>query len=180
MLTTPLHLTVLVASTRPGRFGPTVASWFARRARSRGDLAVEVLDLADVEVPSSGFAASIAGADAVVVVTPEYNHSFPGPLKTAVDSLRAEWSAKPVAFVSYGGISGGLRAVEALRGVFAELHAVTVRETVSFSFAWERFDGAGELKDPAAVEGATTRLLDQLTWWATTLRAGRASRAYAA
>ncbi len=70
-----------------------------------------------------------------VVVTPEYNHSFPGPLKAAIDRHVTPWQAKPVGFVSYGGISGGLRAVEHLRQVFAELHAVTVRETVSFIWA---------------------------------------------
>lgn len=84
----------------------------------------------------------IAAADAVLIVTPEYNHSFPGPLKTSIDSLRDEWKAKPVGFVSYGGIGGGLRAVEALRLVFAELHAVTVRDTVSFHNPWSRFEQA--------------------------------------
>ncbi|RBY79352.1 NADPH-dependent FMN reductase [Blastococcus sp. TF02-09] len=176
----PLRLAVLVASTRPGRFGPTVASWFTGEAACRADLAVDVVDLAALDVPGEDFATAIAGADAVVVVTPEYNHSFPGPLKAAVDSLRAEWFAKPIGFVSYGGISGGLRAVEALRLVFAELHAVTVRETVSFPLAWECFDGDGAVKDPDAVTVAAARLLDQLTWWAVALRAGRANRAYPA
>ena len=180
MTDAPLRLAVLVGSIRPGRFGPTVAAWFASQARQRQALTVDVLDLADLEIPGAGFAAAIAGADAVVVVTPEYNHSFPGPLKTAVDSLRSEWFAKPVAFVSYGGISGGLRAVEALRLVFAELHAVTVRETVSFPLACEQFDGDGLRKDPAAATEAATRLLEQLSWWASTLRTGRASRAYVA
>jgi NAD(P)H-dependent FMN reductase len=139
-----------------------------------------VVDLAGVQVPDERFAASIAAAGAVVVVTPEYNRSFPGPLKAAVDSLRGEWAAKPVGFVSYGGISGGLRAVEALRLVFAELHAVTIRDTVSFALAWQQFDGSGAPKEPVAVNAAAGRLLDQLTWWAVTLRAGRDRRAYVA
>lgn len=174
-----LHLTVLIGSTRPGRFGPTVAHWFARQAALRPDLHVDVLDLAEIDPSDPAFAAAVDATDAVVVVTPEYNHSFPGPLKTAIDSLRSEWFTKPVGFVAYGGISGGLRAVEALRLVFAELHATTVRDTVSFALAWERFDGQGEPKDPAANEAAA-RMLDQLTWWAATLRTGRATRAYAA
>jgi hypothetical protein len=74
----------------------------------------------------------IDAADAFVVVTPEYNHSYPASLKHAIDMAHGEWNTKPVAFVSYGGISGGLRAVEALRLVFAELHATTIRDTVSF------------------------------------------------
>jgi NADPH-dependent FMN reductase len=62
----------------------------------------------------------IAAAEAFVVVTPEYNHGYPAPLKALIDSSGAEWYAKPIAFVSYGGISGGLRAVEQLRLVFGE------------------------------------------------------------
>ncbi len=175
----PYRLAVIVGSTREGRFGPTVADWFADLARTRPGTSVDVLDLAGLPIPSEDFAASIGAADAVVVVTPEYNHSFPGPLKTAIDSVRDEWFAKPIAFVSYGGISGGLRAVEPLRGVFAELHAVTIRETVSFAMAWSQFDGEGQPKEPELVESAGHRLLDQLAWWAITLRAGRAALPYA-
>ncbi|MBA3745847.1 NADPH-dependent FMN reductase [Sporichthya sp.] len=159
----PYRLAVIVGSTREGRFSPTVAAWFTDLARTRPDLVVEVVDLVDTPGPGAEFTAAIGRADAVVVVTPEYNHSFPGPLKTAIDSVRGEWFAKPVGFVSHGGISGGLRAVEPLRGVFAELHAVTIRETVSFAMAWEAFDGDGQPKDPQAGEAAH-RLLDQLAW----------------
>ncbi len=68
----------------------------------------------------------------VVVVTPEYNHGYPASLKQAIDIPHAEWQRKAVGFVSYGGLAGGMRAVEQLRQVFAELHCTTVRETVSF------------------------------------------------
>lgn len=88
---------------------------------------LDVIDLADTRVPSAELADRIGAADAFVVVTPEYNHSYPGPLH-AIDSVGEQWRAKPVGFVSYGGVSGGLRAVEPLRVVFAELHAVTIRE----------------------------------------------------
>jgi NAD(P)H-dependent FMN reductase len=175
-----VRIAVVIGSTREGRFGPTVARWFAEFARQRPDLEVDVVDLLEPGVPGPRFAAAIGAADGVVIVTPEYNHSFPGPLKTAIDSLGREWHAKPVGFVSYGGISGGLRAVEPLRGVFAELHSVTIRETVSFAGAAQAFDGDGNPKDAPAVEGAASRLLDQLTWWAQTLRTGRAARPYAA
>lgn len=173
-----LRLLVLIGSTRPGRFGPVVAGWFAAHARRRGDFVVEVVDLADLAIPSDVLRAAVDAADAVVIVTPEYNHSFPGPLKTAIDSLRPEWHAKPVGFVSYGGISGGLRAVEALRPVFAELHAVTVRETVSVAWAWNCFDAGGVPHDQPALAAAADRLLDQLGWWAVAVRAGRDIRAY--
>lgn len=173
-----LRLAVIVASIRPGRFGPTVASWFATQAEARDDIDLDVVDLADA-TDQDEFAERIGRADAIVVVTPEYNHGYPGPLKTAIDSAGAEWHAKPIGFVSYGGMSGGLRAVEQLRAVFAELHAVTVRETVSFHGAWSAFDEAGAPLDAGGTSAAATTLLDQLTWWASALREARLVRPYA-
>ncbi|GAB3832488.1 hypothetical protein GCM10027610_024720 [Dactylosporangium cerinum] len=73
----------------------------------------------------------LTAADAFVVVTPEYNRSFPAPLKTAIDWFYEEWHAKPVTFVSYGRESGGLHATAQLRQVFNELQTVTMRNTVS-------------------------------------------------
>ncbi len=180
MTASPLYVSVIIASTREGRLGPTVANWFVKQVSARDDMKVDVLDLAGMAIPSRDFADSIAAADAVIVVVPEYNHSFPGALKTAIDSLRPEWRAKPVAFVTYGGISGGLRAAEALRLVFAELDAVTIRHTVSFASAWDRFDEAGDAKEAPEAEAAARRLLDQLAWWATALRSGRESRPFVA
>ena len=81
-------------------------------------------------------------------------------------------------FVSYGGMSGGLRAVEALRPVFAELHAVTIRDTVSFHQAWLQFDGAGQPVRPEECNRAATTLLDQLSWWGRALRDARATSPY--
>lgn len=171
-----MRLVVIVGSTRQGRFGPTVAAWFAGHARGRADLTVEVVDLAEGE-PDGGI---LTAADMFVVVTPEYNHSFPGPLKTAIDRYVTPWQAKPVGFVSYGGISGGLRAVEHLRQVFAELHAVTVRETVSFVWAPGRFDAGGSPIDPGPCGAAADRLLDQLAWWGRALAAARRAHPYGA
>ncbi|ASO20450.1 NAD(P)H-dependent FMN reductase [Actinoalloteichus hoggarensis] len=173
----PLRLAVIIGSVRAGRFGPTITRWVTGQALRRRATTVDVVDLADTAA-APRFAERIDAADAVVLVTPEYNHGYPGPVKVAVDSLREEWHTKPVAFVSYGGISGGLRAVEQLRQVFAELHAVTVRETVSFHNAGERFDADGELRDPDTARHAAHRMFDQLDWWATALRRGRAARPY--
>ena len=120
--------------------------------------------------------ARLASADAFVVVTPEYNHGYPGALKLLIDSASREWHAKPVAFVSYGGISGGLRAVEQLRLVFAELHATTIRDSVSFANVWELFNSAGQ--PPPSAHKAMSALLRQLSWWAHALRDAREAGAY--
>lgn len=190
--TTPIRLAVVVASTRDGRFGPTVTSWFTGLAGKRDDLDVDVVDLVDTPVPytmgwgdptpedAALFAAvtpRMAAADAFVVVTPEYNHSFPAPLKNLIDQHYVEWQAKPIGFVAYGGLAGGLRAVEQLRQVFAELHAVTVRDTVSFHGAAGTFDGETP-RDPEGCGNAAKTMLDQVVWWARALRAAKAAHPY--
>ncbi|MEW9528622.1 NADPH-dependent FMN reductase [Microbispora sp. NPDC049125] len=192
-----LRIAVIIASVREGRFGPVVADWFVSRARTHGGIEIDLIDLATVALPMalprrggpvSAEAATalepltprMDAADGFVVVTPEYNHSYPASLKNLVDWHFTQWQAKPVAFVSYGGISGGLRAVEHLRHVFAELHAVTVRDTVSFHGAWERFEEDGRPKDPEAVDAAAKTMLDQLAWWALSLRESREKRPYTA
>ncbi|MET1075549.1 MAG: NAD(P)H-dependent oxidoreductase [Umezawaea sp.] len=193
-MTTPLRLAIIASSTRDGRFGPTVASWFTDLARLRADLDVAVVDLAETPLPATmsgtpsaedaallgAVTPTLEAADAFVVVTPEYNHSYPASLKNAIDWHFTPWRAKPVGFVSYGGVSGGLRAVEHLRQVFAELHAVTIRDTVSFHGAGALFDGDGKPKEPEGCGRAADVLLDQLVWWGDALRAARAKNPYAA
>ncbi|MFE1593719.1 NADPH-dependent FMN reductase [Nocardia sp. NPDC058705] len=185
----PLRLAVVIGSTREGRFGPTVANWFVRQAALRDTLTVDIVDTRDIELPHAFGAVTdhpsvaaatekLSNADAFVVVTPEYNHSYPGSLKNLIDTHHAEWQAKPVGFVSYGGISGGLRAVEHLRPVFAELHAVTVRDSVAFPNPWGRFDAAGELTAPDGADGAAATMLDQLSWWGEALRTARLAQPY--
>jgi len=171
---TLLRLAVIIGSTRKGRFAPTVAKWFAGAALGRGDMTVDLIDLAEAELPDmlsstpgpevAALTARLANADAFVVVTPEYNHSFPAPLKTAIDWHSREWKAKPIGFVSYGGRSGGLRAVEQLRQVFAELHGVTVRDSVSFHDVWSQFGQDGR-PNHSGCEAAAQTMLDQLAWW---------------
>lgn len=187
----PLHVTVVIGSNRHGRFGPVVADWLLDRARSRDDLSVQVVDVAETDLPTT-FARSsqaatalgsvtpkLAAADAFIVLTPEYNHSYPAGLKNLIDWHFAEWRAKPVALVSNGGVSGGLRAVEHLRQVFAELHAVTLRDTVSFHNAGASFDDEGRLLDPSAPDAVAKTMLDQLVWWGLALREARERRPYA-
>ena len=193
-MTKPLRLAIIVSSTRDGRFGPVVASWFTKLAEGRAEFEVSVVDLAETPLPArmtrnptpdeaAQFAAvtpRFAEADAFVVVTPEYNHSYPAALKNAIDWHFTQWRAKPIGFVSYGGISGGLRAVEHLRQVFAELHAVTVRDTVSFHNAGGLFDGDGVPKEPEGCGRAAEVMLDQLAWWGRALRDANARTPYAA
>lgn len=184
----PLRIAVIIASTRTGRFGETVARWFVNRAEGDDGLTLDLIDLCDIQLPDNlehtadvaAFTARIDAADAFVVVTPEYNHGYPAALKRAIDAVRAEWQAKPVGFVSYGGLAGGLRAVEQLRQVFAELHAVGIRETVSFHLAHDQFDGDGRLADPRTADTAAATLLRHLTWWGRSLRAARTALPYPA
>jgi NAD(P)H-dependent FMN reductase len=188
----PVRVAVVVGSNREGRFGPVVAEWLLGRVRERTDLVPEVVDVADVRLPTAlthspsaeasaalaGVTPALAAADAFVVLTPEYNHSFPAALKNLIDWHYTEWRAKPVALVSYGGLAGGLRASEHLRQVFAELHAVTVRDTVSFHNASAAFDEEGALRDPAPATAAAKLMLDQLVWWARSLREAKERRPY--
>ncbi|GAB2833316.1 NAD(P)H-dependent oxidoreductase [Actinocorallia aurea] len=193
-----LRLVVIVGSVRGGRLGGTVAEWFTGRVAEFGGFDVDVVDLAQVDLPlawpahgedppaevravSEPLAARLDRADAFVVVTPEYNHSYPAALKNLIDWHGRQWYAKPVGVVSYGGLSGGLRATEHLRAVFAELHAVTVRDTVSFHGAWSHWDPSGTWpKDSAACDAAAKTLLTQLAWWAGALRSAKAAAPYPA
>ncbi|WP_329554996.1 NAD(P)H-dependent oxidoreductase [Streptomyces sp. NBC_00696] len=185
----PLNVTVVIGSNRHGRFGPVVADWLLTHVRDHPDLSLQVVDVADTgHLPTTlaptpeattalaGITPKLASADAFVVLTPEYNHSFPAGLKNLIDWHFTEWRAKPVALVSYGGLAGGLRAVEHLRQVFAELHAVTVRDTVSFHNAGASFDDEGRLKDATAPDAAAKAMLDQLVWWGRALRDARQVR----
>ena len=180
-----VRLSVVTASVRAGRLGPVVTGWFRDRLRERDDVSVDEIDLAALDLPTgldgSGDTAEylerIARADGFVIVTPEYNHGYPGSLKTAIDTALDEWKIKPAGFVSYGGLGGGLRAVEQLRTVFAELQVVTTRRTVSISDAEDRFDDRGRLTRPDRLDAAATSMIDELTWWAHHLRRIRLSPA---
>ena len=191
-------LVIIVGSVREGRFGPVVASWVAEQARVHGGFNVEVVDLADIEIPLSLPAAppKFAGdsyprpeamapltsrleeAEAFILVTPEYNHSYPASLKAAIDWHFTQWTAKPVAFVSYGGAAGGRHAVLHLENVLTELHAVTIRDGLAFPNYFTVWQD-GQPLDPEAPGYAKT-LLDQLAWWAAALSAARDASPYPA
>jgi NAD(P)H-dependent FMN reductase len=175
-----LRVAVIIGSTREGRVGDRVAGWFAGVARGRGDVLVDLVDLACFDFPArlpqqattemDRFAAAVGQADGFVVVTPEYNRGFPAPLKQAIDCAYDEWHAKPVGFVCYGCGSRGQHAAVALRGIFAELHTVTVRDEVAVDLM--------EAEPGPAHEQAAQVLLDELVWWGDALRTARAARPY--
>jgi NAD(P)H-dependent FMN reductase len=185
-----IRLAVVIGSTRKNRIGEKIATWFAGIAHGHGDFEVDVVDLGSMELPvnmagdPSGdvekLRERIAAADAYVIVTPEYNHGYPAMLKLAIDLIYAEWQAKPVGFVSYGGMSGGLRAVEQLRQIFAEMHAVTIRDVVSLHGVFAMFDEGGNFEPRPGSQAASEKLLDQLVWWATSLRLARRTMPYVA
>jgi NAD(P)H-dependent FMN reductase len=175
-----IRVGVIYGSARPGRFCETVVRWVAERVGQSGRFEIELIDPATPPdgVSSASVKERLAQAEAFVVVTPEYNHGYTAALKSLIDSYGVEWHAKPVAFVSYGGVSGGLRAVEQLRLVFAELHAVTIRDSVSFAGAWEQFDGEGKLRNPERALRTMDTVLKRLHWWAVALRNAQAAEPY--
>lgn len=180
-----MTVAVIYGSARQGRFCETVVNWALTELWGESGLRVTLIDPLQVKNAGENAADSeasledrIAEADAFIVVTPEYNHGYPAALKELIDSTYEPWHAKPVGFISYGGVSGGLRAVEQLRQVFAELHAVTIRDSVSFSNVWAQFDQAGNPFKAAEAKAGLQVMLRRLKWWARALKAARAENAY--
>ncbi len=176
--TTP-KIGIIVGSTRPGRSADVVAHWVHDVATLRDDATFEVLDLADFGLPmldepmppmsgvvtqehTRAWAAAIRACDGFVFVTPEYNHSMSGALKNAIDFLYSEWNDKACGFVSYG-VDGGLRAVEHLRLIAAELKLADVRSQVGLSRFTDLVDGAVEV-DPRIRERLSTMLGEVIAW----------------
>lgn len=183
----PLKLEIVLGSVRDGRFGELPFNWIVNQATLNSEFEVGAIDLAQFDIPNDfsqnadvqALAERMEAADAVIVISPEYNHSFSAPVKAFIDAMpKSVWQAKPVGFVAYGGFAAGLRAVEQLRLIFAELHAVTMRDVVSFYLMNQNFDESGQPVDPEGVNGAGRVLLDQLTWWATALKDAKAMRPY--
>lgn len=180
---------VILGSIREGRINDRVAFWVIRQLEHHG-FATRTIDPADPGLlpVQTGDPAAIqrlrdrmADLDGFVIVTPEYNHAEPGPLKTLIDSVTTEWWARPVGLIGYGGISGGLRALEALRIILAELHTVALRDTVSFTSPWRKFDELGHItdaNDAAAAEAAMAVFAHRLDWWADALAHARHAKPY--
>jgi NAD(P)H-dependent FMN reductase len=190
-----MKIQILIGSTRQGRIAERVAKWVATSAMEQPNFEVELVDLADYDMPyfdepisprynpnrQSGvavkkFLAKVAETDGYVIVTPEYNHSITAVLKNALDNLGFEFAKKPVAIVSYGSV-GGARAAEQLKGILIEVKAAIVPEALTIVSPQLIIDENGNYTgDTAKAYGPDKQLvsvLGELSWWTETLKAGR-------
>lgn len=191
-----LRIGVITASVRQGRMGDKVGRWFASLAATRPQLEIVPIDLLDWPLPyyahpkppkvsetsyptelEQRWVNTVTSLDAVVVVTPEYNHGYPPSLKNALDYAYTGWNAKPIAFVSYGGSSGGVRSVQQLRQVSIELQMAPIREEVNIPMIGRALNEQGQPSDAFHTTRAN-RVLDQLEWWALALLEAREKRPY--
>lgn len=186
-----LKLKIIIASTRPGRGGPAVADWVAALARQAGGFEVELVDLAEIALPlldepahpslrnyqhahTKRWSAIVDEADAFVFVTPEYNYFPPASVVNAVQYLYNEWGRKPALVVSYGGISGGLRASQMLRQLLSNVGVMPIQKVVPLPFYTKSLAEGVFAPGATSDEGATAALAD-LRQWAAGLRAMRAA-----
>jgi NAD(P)H-dependent FMN reductase len=184
----PLRILVIMGSVREGRMAEPVADWVIAQAAPRDDLALELIDLKDWDLPFYPFASppaagrysdplqirwaeKVASADGYILIAPEYNHGPPAVLKNALDFVYAEWNRKPVTFMGYGG-NGGARSIEQLTCVARELQMAPLEASVHIMGVWGKVkDGVftGDDKDLRW----TGHLFDELAWWGQALKAAR-------
>ena len=183
-----IKVAIIAGSTRPGGKAPAVAKWVHGIAAKRSDAEYELVDIRDYKLPlldepvppslrkysqphTKTWSAKIDGFDAFVFVTPEYNHGVPAALKNAVDFLYHEWTNKAAGFVSYGS-AGGMRAVEAWRGIMAEIQIADVRAQVPLSLFTD-FENFTMFKPDPSHEAKVGTMLDQVVSWGTALKTVR-------
>lgn len=185
---------IILSTTREGRFADYPAEWILNIARQRDDLEFELVDLRDYplsfygddaqaaspeeQVAAQRWAAKMAALDGYIFITAEYNHGISGVLKNALDHAYEEYHRKPAAFIGYGGV-GGARAVEQLRQICCELQIAPLRHAVHIGLEVMLAvrDGERALSDYAFLAERAREMLDDLAWWAHTLKAGRAGLA---
>jgi NAD(P)H-dependent FMN reductase len=175
---------VIVGSVRPGRFGIQPANWIMELSGEHPEAIFELVDLAEIQLPfldeevppsvsngnyahehTKAWGKIVDEADGFIFVTAEYNHGIPASLKNAIDFVAKEWYYKPVAFVSYGAKSGGVRSVEQLRQVTGWLRMYDLHDEVSIKNYWAQLDDKGKFQpSPEQVEDAT-RLLQNIVFW---------------
>lgn len=183
-------LHIVICSTRPGRIGPSVAHWFHEFAEEHGKFDAQLIDLADFNLPlydepihpamqkyqnahTKAWSESVAAADAYVFVTPEYNYSPPPSLVNALDYVYREWNYKPCGFVSYGGVSGGLRAAQAIKMQITTLKMMPMVEGVMVPMAASLIDDGGKFNSNELIDKSAVSLLNELLRWTLGLNAMR-------
>lgn len=183
---------IILGSTRRNRNGEAVAKWVYKLSRNRDDAEFELVDLKDFDLPlldepippsmgrytkshTKKWAETIASFDGYVFVTPEYNHSTSGALKNAIDYLYKEWNNKSAGFVGYGG-TGGIRAVEHLRLIMAELQIADVTAQVSLSLITD-FENYHVFKPAPSHQNNVHQMLNQVIAWANVLKLLRTEEA---
>lgn len=184
------RLSVVIVSTRPNRTGPAIAQWFESEARAHGKHEVVLVDLAEENLPlldepnhprlkqytqehTRRWSAKVEASDAFVFVMPEYNFSVAAPLVNAFDYLFHEWKYKPAGFVAYGGVSGGLRAVQAAKPLLTSLGVMPIPESVSIH-GFPQQMAEGRFVPNEGNTKAANHMLDELFKWSTALKPLRA------
>ncbi|HKU27976.1 MAG TPA: NAD(P)H-dependent oxidoreductase [Candidatus Sulfotelmatobacter sp.] len=187
-------ISIIVGSTREGRFSEKVAQWTQAQLAGRERVQSKLLDLRDFDLPFfdqaappampgrppyahpivKKWTAEIASSDGFIFVTPEYNHSMPAVLKNAIDWVYPEWNRKAAAFVSYGGV-GGARAVEQLRLIAVELQLAPMRSAIHLpiSTLMAHFQGGDVDAELAKSQSQADPMVDGLLWWSNALKAAR-------
>ncbi|MGI6467178.1 MAG: NADPH-dependent FMN reductase [Sphaerochaetaceae bacterium] len=184
-------IAIIIGSTRDMRLGEQVADYLNKVASKRDDMDFDVVDLRDYPLPLFNEIASNAHVpsqnevalkwqskidqyDGYIFVTAEYNNSITAALKNALDYAYPEWNRKPAAMFSYGS-AGGARAVQHLRDICVELQMAPVRHSVLIQGGdfLKLLQGQIKVDDLDYLEPLTVQMLDQLSWWATTLKQGR-------
>ena len=193
-------ISVIVGSTREGRFSEKPARWILQHLKQRDDVDARLLDLRDFPMPFFDqpltpampgrpafehevvrkWTAAIAQSDGFVFVTPEYNFGPAAVLKNAIDWVYPEWHRKPASFVSYGS-AGGVRSVQQLREIMIELQIAPIRSAVHIPVAtlWAHYKGGDVDAGLAELAGPATNMIDDLLWWTETLKTARAGASQA-
>ena len=178
----PIFIPVILGTTRQGRASENVARFVHGELQKHAGVETLLVDICDIELPTrdageaikqSGFSETVQRADGLLIVTPEYNHGYPGMLKHLLDTNLKEYIHKAVGIcgVSAGGF-GGTRVIENLLPVMRELGLVTIFWDGNFSGAQKLFDKDGTLLDQSYVK-RIDKVLKELIWMSKVLRYGR-------
>lgn len=182
-----INLLVIIASTRPGRVGLPVGTWIADVAREHGAYEVTIADLKEIDLPlmnepnhprlrqythehTKQWSAMVEAADAYLFVMPEYNFAMTAPLKNAIDYLSLEWGYKPVGLVSYGGLSGGLRAAQMVKQTVTALKMMPVSEAVALPMVGQSIDDDGNFAASDSATRSAGAMLNEVRRWAIALQ----------